>query len=58
MLVRTAEVLIQAEGPGLEIDACVGGNSWFGSVGSCVELKLRLNANKTFIVKNNTNFSQ
>ena len=56
MLVCTAEVLRQAEGVGLKIDGWVSGNDWFIIVGSCVELKLRLNANSTFIVKNNTIF--
>ena len=34
----------------------VGGDAWFGSVASCVDIYKRLNVYSTFIVKNNTSF--
>eukprot|EP00035_Acanthoeca_spectabilis_P014848 m.291840 g.291840 ORF g.291840 m.291840 type:complete len:809 (-) comp16232_c0_seq5:41-2467(-) len=34
----------------------VGGDAWFGSVTTAVELKTRLGVDSTFIVKNNTRF--
>ena len=52
MLVRTAEVLRQAECAGVDIDVWIVGDAWFGSAGSCVELKLSLNASITFVIPN------
>jgi Transposase IS4 len=53
MPVHTAEVLRQCKGAGLEEGGWCGGDAWFGSVTSCVELKKRLNVHSTFVVKNN-----
>ena len=53
---HTAEVLRQTKGAGVERGGWVGGDAWFGSVGTCVELKKQLGVYSTFVVKNNTNF--
>ena len=58
MLVHAAESLRKSEYARLKSNDAVGGNFWFGSVGSYIELHLRLNVNSTLIVKNNTTFSQ
>ena len=49
-----AEVLRQVEGSGLEKGGWVGGDAWFGSVMSCVEVYKRFGVHSTFVVKNNT----
>ena len=51
MLVHDTDFFRQVEGVGLDIDSWVGRDAWFGNFFSCVELKLYLNANRTFIVK-------
>ena len=56
VLVHTAEVLRQAQGAKVEKDGWVGGDAWFGSVATSVELRKRLGLHSTFVVKNNTNF--
>jgi hypothetical protein len=48
---HTAEVLRQAENSTLVKGSWVGGDAWFGSVESCVELKRCLGIYSTFIVK-------
>ncbi|KAL7554128.1 hypothetical protein ACHAWF_017536 [Thalassiosira exigua] len=53
---HTAEVLRQAENSKVEKGGWVGGDAWFGSVGSCVELKKVLGIHSTFIVKQNVNY--
>ena len=50
----TAEVLRQVEGAGLEKGGWVGGDAWFGSVMSSVEVYKRFGIHSTFVVKNNT----
>jgi len=50
-----AETLRQVEGANLERGGWVGGDAWFGSVQTAVELFLRFGVYSTFIVKNNTN---
>ena len=56
MSAHTAEVLRQADGAALEEDGWVGGDAWFGSVMSAVELRTRLNVHSTFIIKQHTNY--
>jgi hypothetical protein len=56
MLAHTAEVLRQVKGAGVQAGGWTGGDAWFGSVMSCVELYKRLNVYSTFIVKNNRMF--
>lgn len=51
---HVAEVLRQVEGAGLKRGGWVGGDAWFGSVMSCVELMKRFGVHSTFIIKNNT----
>ena len=51
---HTAEVLRQAKN--VEKGGWVGGDAWFGSMETCVELKRRLGLYSTFIVKQNLNY--
>jgi len=53
MSAPTAEVLRQAEGAQIKEGGWCGGDAWFGSVQSAVELKKRLGVYGTFVVKNN-----
>ena len=53
---HASEVTRQATGVGVPRNGWVGGDAWFGSVSSCLELKKRMGTNSTFIIKNNTNF--
>ena len=53
---HTAEVLRQVEGANVAKGRWVGGDAWFGSVASAVEIMKNLQVHSTFIVKNNTNF--
>ncbi|KAL7549478.1 hypothetical protein ACHAWF_012745 [Thalassiosira exigua] len=53
---HVAEVLRQAEESGIEAGGWVGGDAWFGSINSCVELYKRLGVFSTFIVKQNLNY--
>jgi hypothetical protein len=50
---HTAEVLRQVEGAEVEIGGWVGGDAWFGSVMTCVEVMKHFAVHSTFIVKNN-----
>ena len=56
MQAHTAEVLRQCVGAAVVPGGWVGGDAWFGSVMTCVELKKRLNVNSTFVVKGHTQF--
>ncbi len=51
-----AEVLRQCEESKVIDGGWVGGDAWFGSVESCVELKKRCNVYSTFIIKQNLNY--
>jgi hypothetical protein len=51
-----AEVLRQCEESKVVEGGWVGGDAWFGSVESCVELKKRFNVYSTFIIKQNVNY--
>ncbi len=53
---HTAEVLWQAEGANVVRGGWVGGDAWFGSIESCVELKKRLGLYSTFIIKQNVQY--
>ena len=53
---HTAEVLRQVEGAGVVEGGWVGGDAWFVSVASCIEIMKKFKVHSTFIVKNNTNF--
>jgi hypothetical protein len=53
---HTAEVLRQAENSNVIEGGWVGGDAFFGSVESCVELKRVLGLYSTFIVKQNVNY--
>jgi hypothetical protein len=53
---HVAEVLRQVEGAGVEPGGWTGGDAWFGSVMSCVQLMRDLGVHSTFIVKNNSTF--
>ena len=53
---HTAEVLHQVEGAGITEGGWVGGNAWFGSVTSAVEVKRRLKVDSMWIIKNNSTF--
>jgi hypothetical protein len=50
---HTAEVLRQVDGAEVEAGGWVGGDAWFGSVMTCVEVKKTFDVHSTFIVKNN-----
>jgi hypothetical protein len=50
---HTAEVLRQVSGAGVTEGGWVGGDAWFGSVCTCVEVMKRMKVYSTFIVKNN-----
>jgi hypothetical protein len=56
MPAHTAEVLRQVEGAGVIEGGWVGGDAWFGSVMTCVEVKKRFGVYSTFIVKGNDKF--
>ena len=51
-----AEVLRQCEESRVVPGGWVGGDAWFGSVESCIELKKRFNVYSTFIIKQNVNY--
>ena len=51
---HVAEVLRQAEDANVVKGGWVGGDSWFGSVMTCIELYKKLGLYSTFIVKTNT----
>jgi hypothetical protein len=53
---HTAEVLRQVEGAKVVKGGWVGGDSWFGSVATAVELKCRLQVHSTWIVRQNNQF--
>ena len=57
ILVHTHEVLTQATDAEVPPGEHAGGNAWFGTVPSCLELKMRYGINSTFIVKTNDIFS-
>ena len=52
---HTVEVLRQVEGAGVVKGGWVGGDAWFVSVASCIEIMKKFKVHSTFIVKNNTN---
>ena len=56
ILVHAVEVLRQVEGSRLEKNGWVGGDTWFGSILSCAELKNLMDVNCAFVEKNNTTF--
>jgi len=51
---HAAEVLRQVEGAGLAAGGWVGGDSWFGSILTAVEVKRRFNVHSTWIIKQNS----
>ena len=53
---HTAEVLRQAENANVVEGRWVGGDAWFGSIESCVELMRVLKLHSTFIIKQNLNY--
>jgi hypothetical protein len=53
---HTAEVLRQVEGAGVPTGGWVGGDAWFGSVVSSVEVFKRLGVHSTWVIKNNHHF--
>jgi hypothetical protein len=53
---HTAEVLRQVSGAGVRPGGWVGGDAWFGSVMTCVEVMQEFDVHSTWIVKNNTAF--
>jgi hypothetical protein len=53
---HTAEVLRQVEGVDVVGGGWVGGDAWFGSVLTAVEVKVRLNVFSTWIIKGNHAF--
>ncbi|KAG7344005.1 hypothetical protein IV203_022013 [Nitzschia inconspicua] len=56
MPAHTAEVLRQVEASGVIPGGWVGGDAWFGSVATSVEVFKRFSVHSTFIVKNNQDF--
>ena len=52
----SAEVLHQAKNSNVIEGGWVGGDAWFGSIESCVELKRMFSLYSTFIIKQNVNF--
>jgi len=53
---HTVEVLRQAEGANVVRPGWVGGDTWFGSIESCIELKKRMGLYSTFIIKQNVQY--
>jgi len=53
---HTAEVLWQIEGSGIQPGGWCGGDAWFGSVMSSVEVYRRFEVHTTFVVKNNDRY--
>jgi hypothetical protein len=53
---HAAEVLRQVKGAGVLPGGWTGGDAWFGSVMTCVEVMKQLEVHSTFIVKNNVLF--
>jgi hypothetical protein len=53
---HAAEVLHQVEGAKIPPGGWVGGDAWFGSVFSSVEVKVRFNVFSTRVIKQNTDF--
>ena len=53
---HTAEVLWQAESANVVRGGWVGGDAWFGSIESCIELKKHLGLHSTFIIKQNVQY--
>ena len=53
---HTAEVLRQVEGAGIPKGGWVGGDSWFGSVLSAVEVQVRFGVHSTWVIKQNHDF--
>ena len=56
MSAHTAEVLRQVNGAKVKEGGWVGGDAWFGSVMSCVEVRNQLNVHSTFIIKQNLSY--
>ena len=54
---HTAEVLRQVEGAKLKPGGWAGGDAWFGSVMTAVEVKRRFGVHSTFIIKNNMHYT-
>jgi len=52
--VQTAEVLMQVENSEVKRGGWVGGDAWFGSVVTAVEVHKTLGIHSTFVVKNNS----
>jgi hypothetical protein len=53
---HTAEVLRQVEGAGVQRGGWVGGDAWFGSIMSSVEVLKQLRVHSTWVIKNNHHF--
>jgi hypothetical protein len=53
---HTAEVLHQVEGANVASGGWVGGDAWFGSVMTTVEVNTRLNVESNCIIKSNHSF--
>ena len=53
---HAAEVLRQVKGARIPKGGWVGGDSWFGSVLSAVEVKVQFSAYSTWVIKQNTDF--
>jgi hypothetical protein len=53
---HAAEVLRQVEGAKIPPGGWVGGDAWFGSVLSSVEVKVRFNVFPIWVIKQNTDF--
>ena len=53
ILPSTAEVLRQVEGAGIPEGGWAGGDAWFGSVATTVEVMKRLGVHSMWIIKNN-----
>jgi hypothetical protein len=54
MQAHTAEVFHQVEGAGVKLGGWVGGDAWFGSVVTAVEVMHRLGVHSTMIIKGHT----
>jgi hypothetical protein len=53
---HAAEVLRQVDGANIPKGGWVGGDAWFGSVLSAVEVMVRFNVFSTWVIKQNTDF--
>jgi hypothetical protein len=56
VVAHTAEALHRVEGAKVVEGGWIGGNAWFGSITTVVEVKNRLGVDSTLIIKGNSSY--